>query len=79
MDYNHRSDTIITMDTNYTALDVVSFQEKREIRQSSHKSFDMSVVFLSLVVITLVILAVLLFILIQKKMQELSLVTPFFA
>lgn len=59
------------MDINYTPLDIPSFR-------SPHKSFDINAVFLSLIVITLVIMVVLLFILIQKKVQELAYV-PFFA
>lgn len=56
---------------NYTPLDVVSFR-------SPHKSFDINAVFLSLIVITLAIMALLLFILIRKKLQELAYL-PFFA
>jgi len=63
---------------NYTPLDVVSFQSKKEVRQSSRKSFDMVIIFISLVVITLSIIALLLFILIQKRLQELVYI-PFFA
>ncbi len=60
------------MDINYTALDISSFQKKLETKPVSHSSFDINVVFLSLIVITLIILAVLIFIIIQKKVQELG-------
>jgi len=66
------------MDTNYTPLDVASFQKKNNTKQVSHRSFDINAVFLSLIVITLAVLAVLLFILIQKKLQELAYI-PIFA
>lgn len=51
---------------NYTPLDVSL------IKQREHGSFDFKVVFLSLIVLTLTVIAVLLFILIQKKLQELA-------
>ena len=57
---------------NYTPLDIAA------VKQPPHKSFDINAVFLSLIVVTLLIMAVLLFILIQKKMQELAYI-PFFA
>lgn len=64
---------------NYTPLDVISIQKKREIIPvSSPKSFDTNAIFLGLVVTTLAIMAVLLYILIQKKLQELAYI-PFFA
>ena len=56
------------MDTYYTPIDVAA------LKQSPHKSFDINAIFLGLIVITLAILVTLLFILIQKKMQELALV-----
>ena len=49
---------------NYTPLDVKKFTKS--------SSFDINTVFLFLILFTLVVLAVLLFILIQKKMQELA-------
>ncbi len=67
------------MDVNYTPLNIASFRKKGEVKQiPSHKSFDINVVFLSLIVITLAILAVLVFIIIEKKVQELGL-AGFFA
>jgi len=66
------------MDKNYTPLDVPSLQKKTEKKDVSHRSFDFNAIFLGLIVITLLIMAVLLFILIQKKLQTLSYV-PFFA
>jgi len=60
------------MDTHYTPIDIVA------LKQSPHKSFDINAIFLGLIVITLAILATLLLVLIQKKMQELALV-GFFA
>ena len=60
------------MEMNYTPLNINAFN------QQSHKSFDFNAIFLSLIMITLLILVVLLFILIQKKMQELAYI-PFFA
>ena len=66
------------MDVNYTPLDIISFRKKDEVKQiPSHKSFDVNVVFLSLIVITLAILAVLVFIIIEKKIQELGLASFF--
>jgi len=67
------------MDKNYTPLDVPSLQKKTEEKKEvSHRSFDFNAIFLGLIVITLLIMAALLFILIQKKLQTLSYV-PFFA
>lgn len=54
------------MITNYTPLDIAP------IKQQSPSSFDVRAIFLSLIVATLIIVAVLLFILIQKKLQELA-------
>jgi hypothetical protein len=62
---------------NYTPLDVSSFQKKKEVKPS-YGAFDINVIFLSLITITLVILVVLIFILIQKKLQELAYI-PIFA
>jgi len=59
------------MKMNYTPLDA-------RFRQELHKSFDFNVIFLALITITLVILAALLFILIQKKILELAYI-PYFA
>jgi hypothetical protein len=67
------------MDKNYTPLDVLSLQKKTEEKKEIlHKSFDFNVIFLGLIVVTLLIMAALLFVLIQKKLQTLSYV-PFFA
>jgi len=60
------------MEQNFTSLDIEAFQKKIEFKQVSRKSFDINTVFLALIVITLLILSVLLFILIQKKIQELA-------
>jgi len=65
------------MDINYTALDIASFQKERKAERSPHESFDVNAIFLSLIVITLAILALFLFILIQKKMQELAFIGLF--
>ncbi|MFZ2206520.1 MAG: hypothetical protein WA061_03020 [Microgenomates group bacterium] len=67
------------MDKNYTPLDIPSLQKKpEEKKETSHKSFDFNAIFLGLIVITLLIMAALLFVLIQKKLQTLSYV-PFSA
>lgn len=67
------------MDKNYTPVDVVSLQKKYEIKKkTTSENFDINVIFLGLIAITLIILATLLFILIQKKLQELAYI-PFFA
>ena len=66
------------MDKNYTPIDLNAFKNAKAIKKSSHESFDVNAIFLCLIVITLGVIAVLLFILIQKKLQELSYV-PFFA
>ena len=60
------------MEKNFTSLDVGLMQKKYSAKEESIKSFDINTVFLALIVITLIILATLLFILIQKKMQELA-------
>lgn len=68
---------------NYTPIDVSKLKkptdEPKTHVETKKNSFDLNIVFLSLIVITLLILAVLLFLLIQKKMQELSLVPLYFA
>lgn len=61
------------MEKNFTTLDVSVLKNKLEVIDENRKAFDINTIFLSLIVITLIILAVLLFILIQKKMQELAL------
>jgi hypothetical protein len=63
---------------NYTPLDVASFKKKGEMEHASHESFDINMIFLSLITITLIVLAVLIFFLIQKKLQELGM-SSFFA
>jgi hypothetical protein len=60
------------MEKNFTSLDVGLMQKKYSAKEESIKSFDINTVFLALIVITLIILSTLLFILIQKKMQELA-------
>lgn len=61
------------MEKNFTPVNVEVIKQKYNIKDASRKSFDINAVFLTLIVITLIVLAVLLFILIQKKMQELAL------
>lgn len=62
------------MDQNFTPLDVVAFRAKGEIKKNiSHESFDFNAIFLGLITLTLIVMAVLLFMLIQKKVQELGL------
>jgi hypothetical protein len=65
------------MGKNFTTLDVGEFQKKMEVKNEGKSAFDINTVFLTLIVVTLIILAVLLFILIQKKMQELALACVF--
>ena len=60
------------MEIHYTPLDIAAF------RKQPKKSFDINAIFLSLIVVTLAILAALLFMLIQKKLQELAYI-PFLA
>jgi len=71
------------MTDNFTPLTVAETQKKpsepKEVVASKRSSFDFNVIFLSLIVITLAVLVVLLFFLIQKKMQELSLIPLYFA
>lgn len=71
------------MATNYTPLTVSEVRDDKKKQEGAvtpkKDSFDVNVIFLGLIVITLAILSVLLFLLIQKKMQELSLVLPYFA
>jgi hypothetical protein len=65
------------MEKNFTSLDVGKMQLKHSAKEESQKSFDINTVFLILIVVTLIILSTLLFILIQKKMQELALLGIF--
>lgn len=72
------------MAKNFTPLNLSQVQKKQDEQKEetgiqNKRSFDINVIFLFLVVVTLAILAVLLFLLIQKKMQELSLVPSYFA
>lgn len=71
------------MTNNFTPLNISEIQKKQEepnvATVPKKSSFDLNVIFLTLVVVTLAILVVLLFLLIQKKMQELSLVPLYFA
>lgn len=74
MELNRKSDILnVRMDTHFTPLDIAAFQQRRNKKEESKKSFDINVIFLTLIVITLIILSTLLFVLIQKKMQELAL------
>ncbi|MCX6730780.1 MAG: hypothetical protein NTZ55_02950 [Candidatus Roizmanbacteria bacterium] len=62
------------MNQNFTPLDVVAFRTKNDAKKdASNESFDINAVFFGLITITLIIMAILLFILIQKKVQELGL------
>jgi len=61
------------MEKNFTSLDVGKIQQKYNSKEIATKSFDINTIFLFLIVITLITLSILLFILIQKKMQELAL------
>ena len=63
---------MVVMEKNFTSLDVGLMQQKYSAKETSMKSFDFNTIFLALIVITLTILSFLLFILIQKKMQELA-------
>lgn len=65
------------METNFTALDIGIMQKKYSAKEASRKSFDINTIFLALIVVTLVILSALLFILIQKKLQELAYIPLF--
>ena len=70
------------MGKNFTPVNVSSLLKKEAgaPRLNGQKSaFDLNVVFLTLIVISLLILSFLLFLLIQKKLQELSFVFPYFA
>lgn len=64
------------MAKNFTTLDVSVIKKKFEQKDITH-SFDINTIFLLLIVLTLAILAILLFILIQKKMSELALLGLF--
>ncbi len=55
---------------NYTPLDVESM--KKGIVSSPSHGLDINILFLTLILITLVILAGLLFVLIQQRVHELS-------
>ncbi|PIV08479.1 hypothetical protein CO165_02445 [Candidatus Roizmanbacteria bacterium CG_4_9_14_3_um_filter_33_18] len=61
------------MEKDFTSLDVGKIQQKYSSKEIVTRSFDINTVFLALIVITLIVLSILLFILIQKKMQELAL------
>lgn len=62
---------------NYTPLDIAAMMKSAPKKEQSN-SFDFNLIFLGLIFVTLVVMAVLLFILIQRKIQTLSYV-PFFA
>ncbi len=66
------------MKQNFTPLDVAAFQKRALAKTQSKESFDFNAIFLFLIVVTLLVLSILLFILIQKKMHELAFV-GFFA
>ena len=61
------------MEKNFTSLDTFALEKRYAKKEDSIKQFDINSIFLGLIVITLVILSVLLYILIQKKMEELAL------
>lgn len=63
---------------NYTPLDIAAMKGLSNEKKDKGGSFDFNAIFLGLILITLVIMATLLFILIQKKIQTLSYV-PFLA
>jgi len=56
--------------TNYTPIDVESM--KKGIVTNPQHGLDVNILFLTLILITLVILAGLLFVLIQQRVHELS-------
>ena len=60
------------MDMNFTTLDISILEKKYKANDATTQSFDINTIFLALIVITLLVLSILLFILIQKKMQELA-------
>lgn len=62
---------------NYTPLDIAAMMKDVPKKEQS-ESLDFTMIFLGLIFITLVVMAILLFILIQRKIQTLSYV-PFFA
>lgn len=62
---------------NYTPLDIAAMMKGAPKKEQS-SSFDFNLIFLGLIFVTLVVMAVLLFILIQRKIQTLSYV-PFLA
>ncbi|MFZ2026164.1 MAG: hypothetical protein WAV30_02680 [Microgenomates group bacterium] len=63
---------------NYTPLDIAALKGTSNEKKDQSKAFDFNAIFLGLIVVTLLVMAILLFILIQKKIQTLSYV-PFFA
>lgn len=65
------------MEKNFTSLDVAAIQQKIDRKVEATKSFDFNAIFLILIVVTLIVLSSLLFLLIQKKLQELALVGLF--
>lgn len=62
---------------NYTPLDIAAMMKDIPKKEQS-ESLDFTMIFLGLIFITLVVMAILLFILIQRKIQTLS-YAPFFA
>lgn len=63
---------------NYTPLDIAAMGGVPNGTKEKGESFDFNAIFLGLIVATLLVMSILLFILIQKKIQTLSYV-PFFA
>lgn len=55
---------------NYTPIDIELM--KKDVASGQHHGLDINILFLSLILITLVILAGLLFVLIQQRVHELS-------
>lgn len=62
---------------NYTPLDIAAMMKDIPKKEQTD-SLDFTMIFLGLIFITLVVMAILLFILIQRKIQTLS-YAPFFA
>lgn len=63
---------------NYTPLDIAAMKGASSGKKGQSDSFNFNAIFLGLILVTLIVMAALLFILIQRKIQTLSYV-PFFA
>lgn len=61
---------------NYTPIDVTAMMHESE---ANKHVLDVNIIFLILILITLVVLAGLLFVLIRQRVEELSFVTAYFA